>query len=140
MATFQFARSIGRFLEPVVEAVRRVAVLAIPSLTGRFFTVLLQSKWDKPLARITYHFERKFPRARKNLEPVYGPGEWHARADWISLCVATSCRRFCSAAARPMTVAPHPHIDDDRDWPDHRRPRGSVPRLVLLVVAMVPAS
>jgi len=37
-------------------------------------------------------------------------------------------------------MAPHSHIDVDRDCADHRRVRATVCRLVLLVVAMVPAA
>jgi hypothetical protein len=38
-------------------------------------TVLLQSKWDKPLARIRYNFERRFPHVHENPESLHVPGK-----------------------------------------------------------------
>ena len=37
--------------------------------------VRLQSKWDKPLARIRYNFERRFPHVQENQESLHVPGK-----------------------------------------------------------------
>ncbi len=36
---------------------------------------LLQSKWDKPLARIRYNFERRSPHVQENPESLHVPGK-----------------------------------------------------------------
>ena len=41
----------------------------------RWRVVLRQSKWDKPLVRIRYNFERRFPHVQENPEAFHIPGK-----------------------------------------------------------------